>query len=227
MNIISSNGLGVNSIAMEVILREEGIKHESVFVNHGGDYPETYEYLDYIRKQGFRIIELKTENIEGYNTLAEYCLGNKIKPLGCNRWCTDKFKVRYFWQKYANFHEPCIVYIGFDYGEKHRANRNYDKLKYAKHPASRLEYPLVERKIDRKGCKQIIENAGLKVPPKSCCYFCHNRNKKELRELKKKHPELYKIANKITLQADRAYANRHYRILPKFNGGGGCDSSPD
>ena len=44
-----SFGGGVNSTALMLLLLDEGIEFESVFVNHGGDYPETYEYVTCVR----------------------------------------------------------------------------------------------------------------------------------------------------------------------------------
>jgi len=36
-----SHGVGVNSTALMLLLEDEGVEFESVFVDHGGDYPET------------------------------------------------------------------------------------------------------------------------------------------------------------------------------------------
>ena len=44
-NYLSFGG-GVNSVALMLWLIDHGIEFEAVFSNHGGDYPETYDYLD-------------------------------------------------------------------------------------------------------------------------------------------------------------------------------------
>ena len=49
-----SHGMGVNSRALMLLLEDEGIEFENVFVNHGGDYPETYEYVIYLKDKGIR-----------------------------------------------------------------------------------------------------------------------------------------------------------------------------
>jgi len=41
-----SHGMGVNSTALMLLLEDQGVEFESIFVNHGGDFPETYEYLE-------------------------------------------------------------------------------------------------------------------------------------------------------------------------------------
>jgi len=46
-----SHGMGVNSTALMLLLEDEGIEFESVFIDHGGDYPETYEYVNYQKKR--------------------------------------------------------------------------------------------------------------------------------------------------------------------------------
>ena len=44
-NYLSFGG-GVNSVALMLWLIEHDIEFEAVFADHGGDYPETYEYVD-------------------------------------------------------------------------------------------------------------------------------------------------------------------------------------
>ena len=93
MKAYLSHGMGVNSTALMLLLEEWGIEFESVFVDHGGDYPETYEYLDYLQNQGYEITVIKPE-VEGCNTILEYCRKYRIIPSFHFRWCTDKFKLR-------------------------------------------------------------------------------------------------------------------------------------
>ena len=42
-----SMGFGVNSVALFLLMERLGMDFEAVFVDHGGDYPETYEYAKY------------------------------------------------------------------------------------------------------------------------------------------------------------------------------------
>ena len=48
-----SFGGGINSTALLLLLTDRGEEFETIFVNHDGDYPETYEYVDYLREHGF------------------------------------------------------------------------------------------------------------------------------------------------------------------------------
>ena len=44
-NYLSFGG-GVNSVAMMLLLLDQKQEFESIFVDHGTDWPETYEYFD-------------------------------------------------------------------------------------------------------------------------------------------------------------------------------------
>lgn len=45
MRIYLSNGMGVNSIAMMLLLLEKEWKFEAIYVDHGCDWPETRQYM--------------------------------------------------------------------------------------------------------------------------------------------------------------------------------------
>ena len=120
MKAYLSHGMGVNSTALMLLLEEWGIEFESVFVDHGGDYPETYEYLDYLQNQGYEITVIKPE-VEGCNTILEYCRKYRIIPSFHFRWCTDKFKLRPL-KQYIEV--PSIMFLGIDNGEQKRAFKN-------------------------------------------------------------------------------------------------------
>jgi len=186
-----SFGGGISSTALLLLLNERREEFETIFVNHGGDYPETYEYVDYLRKQGFEITEI-IPDVEGCSTIVEYCKKWRIKPLRQVRWCTVKFKVEPV-KKYIK--KPAIMYVGFEKGEEKRATHIWFD------PDVEYKYPLIEMGFDRKKCIEIIQSAGLKIPPKSGCFFCPFKRPGEIRELYLKHPDLYQIAKQIEKEA--------------------------
>ena len=64
---------------------------------------------------------------------------------------------------------------------------------------SRVDYvthlhPLVDRRINRAGCVEIIERAGLPVPTRSSCFFCPFNSADRWRWLQDRHPALYEKA---------------------------------
>lgn len=174
-----SYGGGVNSTALLILLTEEGEEFEAVFADHGGDYPETYEYVEMLR--GHYPITIIKVTVGGKD-LYSYAMAYTILPDRRFRWCTQRFK-----SKPINdyFDKPCLVYIGFDAGESHRSLNRYDieGIEY--------EYPLIEMGIDRKDCEEIIIKAGLPLPRKSGCYFCPFQKRSELIALRDKYPDLY------------------------------------
>jgi 3'-phosphoadenosine 5'-phosphosulfate sulfotransferase (PAPS reductase)/FAD synthetase len=175
-----SFGAGVNSVALYLLLQEKGIDFEAVFVNHETDLPETYEYVEYLRRNGFEITEIKPNN-KGFSSLYEYCKHYKFLPSIYLRWCTSKFKTRPFYKFVTT---PCVVHIGFSAEETHRfLDKRQKDVTY--------RYLLVEEGLNRRDCVQLIKDAGLRVPPKSGCYICPFQSKHQLRKLYRKHPELF------------------------------------
>lgn len=181
-----SFGGGVDSTALMLLLHEQDKKFETVFVNHNGDKPETYAYIEYLREQGYVITEIKPDvSWKGhFSDIYEYFYFHKSVPLIGFRICTDKFKIRPF-NKYVQ--RPCTALIGFDAQEKKRVNKRTEK-------GITKEYPLIENGLTRNDCKQLIRKHGLKVPPKSGCYFCPFQTKKEWKKLMVTHPALFKKA---------------------------------
>jgi len=182
-----AHGMGVNSTAMMLMLWDKGIKFESVFVDHGGDYPFAYDYCEYLKKQGFKITVLKPE-VSRCNTIEEYCLKYGIIPWFGMRFCTQKFKVQ---PMHNYFDKPCRCYIGIDYGEQKRIKRIRFK--------NNIEnvYPLIEEEINRDACIDLIKQYGLKVPNRTGCWLCPFMKKIDVRLLYLNYPDLYKRRKKI------------------------------
>ena len=185
-----SFGGGVNSVAMMLMLLDQGDEFEAIFVDHETDYPETYEYFDmfqeYLRKLFLPQITVLKPDVgtiekKRFKNLYDYYFFKRISPSIFVRSCTDKFKVTPV-QKYVR--TPCFMLIGIDAGEAKRA-----KISMKKGIENR--YPLIEQEIDRQGCKDIIKSHGLPIPVKSGCYVCPFQRKDQWIELRKKHPDLF------------------------------------
>lgn len=167
---------------------DKGWDFEAVFVNHGTDWPETYEYLDmfqeWLDKRRVKPITILKPSVERFDNLYDYFYHYRMIPLFQNRICSDKFKVRVL-HKY--FKRPCFSLIGFDFGEGKR-------IKNAQIKQIKNCFPLIENRIDREGCKQIIKKHDLPIPMKSGCYICPFQKKGQWIELRYKHPYLFKKA---------------------------------
>ena len=199
-NYLSFGG-GVNSVAMMLLLLDEGVEFEAVYVDHGGDWPETREYITMLQKN-YPITILKP-NVAGFDDLYNYLWHYKTQASRLHRWCTDKFKVTPMLKYYET---PAFVMLGIDYGEQHRARLGSKGFEN--------RYPLIEREITRKRCVQIIKEHGLSVPIKSGCYFCPFQRVDQLRKLRKNHPELFcKLVNLEQSANDRRIGKN---LLPHY-----------
>lgn len=182
-----SHGAGVDSTALMLLLIDEGLEFESVFIDHGGDYPETYEYVDYLHEKEYEITVLKPSVIAKevrYDNIYDYFWHYKSVPFRNYRICTHKFKINTF----NNYVErPCIVYLGYDWSEYKRAIKPKKNTK----KGIEYQYPLIEKRINRSQCKKIIRDHDLKVPRKSGCWFCPFQKLSEWKKLRDNYPELF------------------------------------
>lgn len=183
-NYLSFGG-GVNSVAMMLLLLDEGVEFEAVYV-WMPDHPSTHEYLLYLEYKGMEITTIfpsvkRIHMGRVFYNLYDFCYERRIFPYKTNRWCTKEFKVQSL-EKY--FQTPAFVNLGIDYGEKHRAQMAYKK-------GLENRYPLIEREISRPQCIEIIKSHGLDIPRKSGCFFCPLQSYAQWRRLRKEDPELF------------------------------------
>ncbi|GAG03283.1 unnamed protein product [marine sediment metagenome] len=182
MKAYLSYGGGVNSTACIVLHAQGKLDYdEAIYVDHGCDWPETRKYVKELADR-FPITILKTDE-----TLYEYSWRYEMIPATLIRWCTKRFKVDVL-KKYVK--RPCFQLIGFACDEAHRANLKTDR-------GIENRFPLIEREVDRKGCKKIISDFGLSVPIKSGCYFCPFQRINQWKSLRRLHPDLFCKAEQL------------------------------
>lgn len=178
-HIYLSYGAGIVSEALRLWLIESKLEFESVWVDHGCDWPETREFALTIPN-----LTILKPNVEGFDNLYDYCIKYKFVPSFMNRWCTDKFKIRTL---YKYFKRPCLVYIGYSYDEAHRMRNSLDKNIFN-------QFPLISMKWDRDKCISYIKKQKSKIPIRSGCWFCPYQKKEQWKLLEKLHPDLYERA---------------------------------
>lgn len=195
-NYLSFGG-GVNSVAMMLYLLDEGWDFEAVFVNHGTDWPETYEYLDmfqeWLDKKGVQPIMVlkanyfrKKDNMS-FENLYDYSFHYKMVPSFMRRWCSRLFKADVV-NGYVK--KPCFMLLGFDMGETSRAD-------YSCEIGIENRFPLIEAEFTRADCKNYIKRHGLKIPQKSGCFICPYQKVNQWKELRNRHPELFCKAEQL------------------------------
>jgi 3'-phosphoadenosine 5'-phosphosulfate sulfotransferase (PAPS reductase)/FAD synthetase len=183
-----SFGGGVNSTALLLLLKDQGIEFEAVYADHGTDWPETREYVEMLNHEVYPITVLETRR-NGLD-LFDYYHSHQMVPQRVARACTVEYKLL----PLANYMAtPCTVYIGIDAGESHRVQR----LIEGQREGEEKLFPLVDEGIDRKACIEIIKAHGLPVPMKSGCYICPFQRMSQWRELYRLHPELYCKAQRL------------------------------
>ena len=193
-----SFGGGVNSTALLLLLHDRGVEFEAVYADHGADWPETREYVQMLRDRGYPLTVLETRR-DGLELIAYY-LHYRLIPSRILRACTDHYKVK---PLRAYQQAPCVVYLGIDAGEEHRA-KPYDQ------GGVTHEYPLVDWGIDRAGCVEVIKQHNLPVPPKSGCFICPFQRVSQWRELYRLHPDLYCKARHLEVMANERMAAKGY-----------------
>jgi hypothetical protein len=204
-NYLSFGG-GVNSVALYLLMKDLGMDFEALFVNHGGDWPETYQYTDYFIGTGRPVTVLKpsvrSRSGEVFDNIVEYFEHLSVLPSKNpkRKYCTQKFKSYVLDQHQET---PCFVHIGYAADEAHRA-------KISSNGGREYRWLLVEHGIDRQGCIDLIKRHGLKVPPKSGCYICPYQGVSEYRKLRKEHPDLFCRAHKLE-EAQNARVTRDGR----------------
>lgn len=211
-------GGGVNSMAALIALKRAGIRPDLItFADTGGEKPETYAYLDIVRgwigSEGWpSLVTVKNASpVAGDKSLEAESLRRETMPsraFGLSS-CAMRWKIEpqekflRQWQPardaWARGLKPFKV-LGYDGGEQRRASITEDKL-------LRYWYPLLEWKIDREKCLELIESEGLPVPPKSACFFCPSSKKHEVLKLREEHPDLYDRA--ITMEHVALTSKRH------------------
>jgi len=192
---ILSFGAGVNSTALLFwLVKNKKPLDEVIFANTMNEMPETYPHIKKIKewceKKNILFTVVKTHLGDG--NLREWYLEKKKIPVRIIRSCTDLFKIRpiykYLKKKHGEVHINC--YLGISYEERKRVKTSGRKDRT-------LLYPLVDNKIDREECKEIIKQNGFEVPVKSGCYFCPFQNKGSWNRLLKNHPELFEESIKF------------------------------
>jgi hypothetical protein len=89
--------------------------------------------------------------------------------------------------------------ISLDEFQRVKPNLDPDTMKWKENA-----FPLIDLRITRQDCMNIIQEAGLPIPPKSSCYFCPYHRLERWQEMRQSEPELFqKSADLETLVNER------------------------
>lgn len=184
---ILSSGAGLNSTALLVLLINNNYPlDEVVFADTGGEVPETYRHLkivnSYLSKHGITLKIVKSKN----GTLYETCMRRRVTPSQVWRWSTRDYKITPIHAHYRSLKVHVNQYLGISFEERNR-------MKEARVPYVKNIFPLVENKLTRNDCIEIICQADfdLPMPVRSGCFFCPFNSVSRWREIYDKHRDLY------------------------------------
>jgi hypothetical protein len=235
MRRVFSYGGGVQSTAALVLASQKKIDFDCfVFCDVGKDSenPGTVAYvrdiaIPFAEKHNIILKEIYRKKKGEKSTI----LGNLLsanKSIGIpvymsngapgNRSCTVDYKIipiDQYIKKYIGF--PVEVGIGISLDEFQRATTKYNtNLKT-------LVYPLLDLRLSRIDCINIIQHAGLPVPPKSSCWFCPFHSMETWQKMRNEEPEQFKKAVELEeiinqrrtfLGKDNVWLTRKLRPLP-------------
>lgn len=206
LKVISFGG-GVQSTAALVLAAQQKIDYKTfLFCNVGDDseHPATLAYvhdvaMPYAEQHGLDLIELHRTRFGEPETLyqrlmwPDRSIGIPVRMAGSgapgNRACTKDFKImvvaKWLREHGATAEHPATVAMGISLDEFQRM-RSDSGIAY-----ELLDYPLIDLRIDRAQCMEIIRSAGLPIPPKSSCWFCPFHTRQRWQEMRQNEPELF------------------------------------
>ena len=205
-----SYGGGVQSTALLVLAAQGKIDYTvALFANVGDDSenPATLAYVEqhakpYAVANGIVLHELRRTWRDGHQTTLYQSVTSDHATIRIpvymasgapgRRACTDEWKrqviARWHKQNGATPDDPAVCGLGISWDEMQRMREDSNIAWQT------LEYPLINLRLTRQDCRNIIAAAGLPVPPKSSCWFCPFHRRSEWQDMKRTQPELFERA---------------------------------
>jgi hypothetical protein len=234
---IFSFGGGQQSVAVLVLAAQNKVQYDAfVFANVGDDSeePRTLHYLNEYAKPfaaayGLELIEVARKGKTLYQDLVGDNRSINIPVYMANgapgnRNCTVHYKVkvvaRWTKQRGATVDNPATIGLGISLDEMGRMNES--RIAHQRH-----EYPLVDLRMTRQDCINVITQAGLPVPPKSACWWCPFKRHSQWQQLRNEQPDLFDRAvsleqrineKRVSLNRDRVYLHRALQPLDQAVG---------
>jgi hypothetical protein len=238
-----SFGGGVQSTATLVLAVQGKIDYQTFLFCNVGDDSENPETLTYVHEvampfavqHGLDLVELHKIRRDGtrdtiYRTITRPASRSIGIPVHMSngapgrRACTLDFKIRVVdrWLKREwQAHRSSVLMglgISLDEFTRMRTNTDPDTMGW-----KTLEYPLIDLRLDRLACMELIRQAGLPVPPKSSCWFCPYHSQRNWQALRQTQPVLFDRAvaleqlineRRAVIGKDQVYLSRKCKPLP-------------
>ncbi len=200
-----------------------------VFANVGEDSenPATIEYMNahlrpYAVRAGITLIDVqKTYKKQPDTLVTELFRDNRSISIPArmggngapgNRQCTTDFKIRQIdkWIREQKQYDEAVVGLGISLDEFSRMrDTNWHEREGLSEKGRKLgfkkkrEYPLIDLRLSRQDCLNVVWEVGLPPPPKSSCFFCPFHSPNTWIEMKRKRPDLFEKSCQIEEQINK------------------------
>jgi hypothetical protein len=201
-----SYGAGVQSTAMLVLAAQGEIYYPlAIFANVGdrAEHPASLSYfrdlaMPYAEANGIELLEMRATANGKERDLYDTIMRDGSRSIGIpvrmsngapgRRSCTVDFKVRRIASELkrrgATADSPATVALGISIDE-------YQRMRPSAIAWEVFDYPLVERRMTRQDCLNLIATAGLPEPAKSSCYFCPFHSSAHWQRMRQQEPALF------------------------------------
>lgn len=222
-----SLGAGVQSSCLALMLEHKEIETQvdgAVFADTQSEPAEVYEWLDELeklvsfpihrvtagdlRKESLRVRKSKRTGINYLNVKIPFFVTKDVgRDSIMGRKCTGSFKIEPISQalrklcnvKRGQKETTVTQMIGISWDEIQRMKE------LRRMPWAQARWPLLEKRMTRRDCKEWMKANGYPEPPRSACTFCPFHNDGEWRRLKTEHAKDF--AEAVTFEKELQAAN--------------------
>lgn len=206
--IVWSYGGGTQSAAITVLILKNILPKPdySVMADTSYEMTETWDYLNNVVQPELKKIGVEITIVphsyakydlyqKDYLVIPSYTTQNKTGRIGKKpTHCSGEWKMRSIrrWLREQGV-EACDTWLGISTDESER-------MKESNVDWNRNVYPLIDLRISRSQCYQIIAEYGWQKPPKSHCWMCPNMGLNGWKYLKENYPLDFEKAIKFEKQ---------------------------
>ncbi len=188
-----SCGGGTQSAALAALIIQGRIEKPdaAVMVDTEREKSQTWRYLNTVLKPALAVagVDLQIVPKSEFATVDIYALnGDLLLPVFTSDggrlggFCSNEWKRRVImrWCRAQGFTEVSN-WLGFSWDERQR-------VKAATERWFQPRYPLIDLRLNRADCVNIVEAMGWPTPPRSACWMCPHMTNEEWRHLKDTDP---------------------------------------
>jgi|15BtaG_2_1085339.scaffolds.fasta_scaffold14971_2 hypothetical protein len=242
-------GMGMQSTAMYIMSSKNILPRVdyAIFADPGAEHPDTYKLLKDItewakKNNGIPIIKLNKSLYKDllsnhkdtkHTSVPAFIENSDGKSSIIRRECTQHYKIDVVLKKIRELHglkprqrmRPTELWLGISVDE-------IERVKVSRQYNVENVYPLVDKRINRSDCKNLLSKYGFINVKKSACVFCPYTNDRDWKSMKINFPKefakaikvdeairnnLYAVNNYIKTHKTKGYLHRSLKPLSEVN----------